>query len=77
MLSCNSDSSRIITSSSHSSTASRCAGTEVSAFGNHSILESVKEDIDKVTAEEMISAKLKQGCKGFILEIKTGKVSEV
>ncbi|KAJ9656230.1 hypothetical protein H2198_005081 [Neophaeococcomyces mojaviensis] len=56
----------------------RWADIEKIDFGaNKDIKESVKDDLDWLRENPLIREELKKGCKGFVLDIKTGKVAEV
>ena len=47
------------------------------AFGGKSIAESVKDDVELVQRDELLSETLRKGTKGFVFDIKTGVVNEV
>ncbi|KAK0705954.1 carbonic anhydrase [Lasiosphaeria miniovina] len=47
-------------------------------FGaNADLVESVKGDVAWVRAHPLISDRLKQGCQGFVFDIKTGEIEKV
>ena len=50
---------------------------ETSSFGGKTIAGSVKDNIEFVQQSELLSEELKKGTKGYILDIKTGVVTEV
>ena len=47
------------------------------SFDGGAIAESVKEDIEFVQHNDLLSEALKKGVRGFVLDIKTGVVTEV
>ena len=65
-----------LTSCSHPDRKAEVEQWNVGAFEQRSIAESVRDDMDLALKDEMVSDNLKRGMRGFVLDIKTGKIEE-